>query len=515
MFVAAAVATGVAAAAEADALAISANIQARHMPFGTILDPVFPSSTSDVVIGYTHCGDSALWTGVYMAAEAFRYKVTQSPDALDNVKSALAGLKGLADVTGNNRLARCMYYADSSYALGISSEEARNSINHNGPWLWVGNTSRDQLVGAFFGLGATFDVIDDDEVKSGIAELATRLMGFVAGHNWSPNDDISSTFILRPEELQMMLQVNRHVNPASKISGPFFVPPVDTSVSLDVQSDDSYFKFNLDFLSFYNLVRIQDNDDNRSAYQTAWNHVSSQQNALFDVIDRALNGPNDTRDAEIRSLLDLWLARQRRDFIRDLHGSVTACGDQACAPVPLLQRPPADFIWQVSPFQLSGGLYGTVEEAGLDYILPYWMARYYGVISPNSVSSSAGDTRAVATGGQASAYNLGLPSTAVTVAVTDASGATFIAPLIAATADQVNFLVPDGLTPGMANFNVTAEDATRSLTGMVQYVAPALFTKNGTGTGVADATAVVVPNGSPDAQAAPACIVGSSVWALS
>src|SRR4051812_23047337 len=84
---------GAALAAEADALAISANIQARHMPFGTVLDPVFASATSDEIVGYTHCGDSALWTGVYMAAEAFRYKVTQSQDALENVKRALAGLK--------------------------------------------------------------------------------------------------------------------------------------------------------------------------------------------------------------------------------------------------------------------------------------------------------------------------------------------------------------------------------------------------------------------------------------
>src|SRR5581483_8717313 len=88
-------------AAEADALAISANIQARHMPFGTILDPVFASPTNTAIVGYTRCGDSALWTGAYLAAEAFRYKVTQSPDALTNVRTALAGLKALVDVTGN------------------------------------------------------------------------------------------------------------------------------------------------------------------------------------------------------------------------------------------------------------------------------------------------------------------------------------------------------------------------------------------------------------------------------
>src|SRR4051812_14506639 len=39
-------------AAEADALGITANIQARHLPFGTILDPIFTLTDSDQVAGY-------------------------------------------------------------------------------------------------------------------------------------------------------------------------------------------------------------------------------------------------------------------------------------------------------------------------------------------------------------------------------------------------------------------------------------------------------------------------------
>ena len=124
-------------ASEFDALAISANIQARHMPFATLLDPIYASPTSDQIIGYTRCGDSALWTGAYLAAESFRYKVTQSADALQNVKRALAGLKALADVTGDNRLARCAVMASSPYAAGIASEEANNGIHQNAPWIWV------------------------------------------------------------------------------------------------------------------------------------------------------------------------------------------------------------------------------------------------------------------------------------------------------------------------------------------------------------------------------------------
>src|SRR5207249_1522445 len=78
-------------AAEADALAISAIIRARHFPFATVLDPVFSAGDSDQIVGYTHCGDSALWTGHFLAAEAFRYKVTRAPEALDNVKWSNAG----------------------------------------------------------------------------------------------------------------------------------------------------------------------------------------------------------------------------------------------------------------------------------------------------------------------------------------------------------------------------------------------------------------------------------------
>src|SRR5579862_6027882 len=114
------------AASEADALAISAKIQARFLPFGTILEPIYASATSNQIVDYTDCGDSALWTGAYLAAEAFRYNVTQSPDALNNVRGALAGLKSLADVTGDNRLARCIVAANSPYAASISSQESTN-----------------------------------------------------------------------------------------------------------------------------------------------------------------------------------------------------------------------------------------------------------------------------------------------------------------------------------------------------------------------------------------------------
>src|ERR1041385_150947 len=120
-------------ASEADALAISRNIQARHVPYSTILDPIFDSPSSNQIVNYTRCGDSAIWTGHYLAAEAFRYAATRSSDALANARRAFAGIQSLVDVTGNNVLARCLIPDDSPYAQGIQNEEAHNGIYHSGP----------------------------------------------------------------------------------------------------------------------------------------------------------------------------------------------------------------------------------------------------------------------------------------------------------------------------------------------------------------------------------------------
>src|SRR5262249_24978946 len=148
----------------------------------------------------------------------------------------------------------------------------------------------------------------------------------------------------------------------------------------------SYFKFNLDAINLFDLIRLEDNASRRSQYSSAYrifrNTVRNHGNAHFNMIDRGLNGPDAARDRETIALLDLWLQRPRRDVYVDLRGVFPSCGSsgEACNPIPADQRVPADFLWQRSPFQLTGGGAGLIESAGIDYILPYWMARYYAVV---------------------------------------------------------------------------------------------------------------------------------------
>src|SRR6266853_5303454 len=223
-------------ASEADALAISDNIQRLHLPFGGMLDPIFAAPDSDQIIGYPRCGDSAIWTGHYLAAEAFRYKVTRSQDALANVRGAIAGLKSLVDVTGNNLLARCVLPLSSPYAPSITSEEQHNGIHTNtaAGLYWIGNTSRDQYSGVFFGLGIAFDLMDDAGVRASITDLVTRLLDYLQSHAWTvfmPDGTASTTFIGRADQQLSFLKIGSHVNPG-KFSTTYDVQKIFLSLQV-------------------------------------------------------------------------------------------------------------------------------------------------------------------------------------------------------------------------------------------------------------------------------------------
>ena len=194
-------------------------------------------------------------------------------------------------------------------------------------------------------------------------------------------------------------------------------------------------------------------------------------------------------------------------------GTVQVCGLEACRPVPVPLRPPTDFLWQRDPFQLAGGGSGVIEGSGIDYILPYWMGRYYGVIPTALVQSAAAASSAVAPGSIASLYGANLARVAqavsqplpmtlggVTLSVVDAEGTERGAPLFYASPGQINFVVPDGTVPGPATFVVHTAAASQTALAAVASVAPRLFSMNGTGSGVAAATAILTQAGNPQLQ---------------
>jgi hypothetical protein len=392
-------------ASEQDAIAISNTIQQRHMPNGTVIDPIFASASSQQIVAYTRGADSAIWTGHYLAAEAFRYKVTGSPDALANVWSALHGIHSLRVVTGtgflsgSGLLARCLMPTDWPFASSIMHEEAGHGI-FNGTvdgksYFWVGGTSRDQYSGVFFGLGVAYDMVDDAGARSFIRDEVTALLNFLLNNNWAvimPDFSISTVFWGRADQQLSFLQVGRTVNPDAFESvyedyRSKYALLVAAPIGIECLDDyGSYFKFNLDEINLYNLIRLEDTRKNRKRYMAAYKilraTIQDHGNAHFNMVDNALRGPDSTRDAETVALLEDWIRRPRRDIFVDNTGKYPSCGPgRACNPIPVHDRIPTDFLWQRNPFDLVGGGAGTIESAGIDYILPYWTGRFYQVIS--------------------------------------------------------------------------------------------------------------------------------------
>jgi hypothetical protein len=51
--------------------------------------------------------------------------------------------------------------------------------------------------------------------------------------------------------------------------------------------------------------------------------------------------------------------------------------------LPSNRRAPDMVIWHRNPYLLDGGQDSGEERTGCDYLLPYWLGRYLGVVSPD------------------------------------------------------------------------------------------------------------------------------------
>ena len=277
-------------------------------------------------------------------------------------------------------------------------EEAHHGIHsakHSGKeYRWVGHTSRDQYCGVFFGLSVAYELLEDPQVRDTARGLVNRMLDFLLGNYWlvrMPDGSISTTFLHRPEQQLALLQVGRQVNPARFRSAyewhrAALAALVPLSIGSDVFDDHNrYFKFNLDAINLFNLVRLEETGPARRLYLFAYDSfrdtIEDYGNAHFNIIDGAVTGPDPSRDGQTVRLLGEWLERPRRDPYLILAAEFESCGpNRACKPIPVPRRIRTDFLWQRSPFQLMGGGDGRIEGPGIDFILPYWMARHFQVL---------------------------------------------------------------------------------------------------------------------------------------
>jgi hypothetical protein len=152
----------------------NAYLRDNGMPAGQVTYMEYATSDLTTIAGYSDQGDSAIFTGTYLAAEALRYKATQSPDALANVTAIVQTLHTLWNVAGSGSpgyLARFAAPTTSSATLLDSSFSSSDPYDHfsasyaGQTYDWKGHVSRDQYQGVVLGYSVAYDVLTDETVR--------------------------------------------------------------------------------------------------------------------------------------------------------------------------------------------------------------------------------------------------------------------------------------------------------------------------------------------------------------
>lgn len=215
-----------------------------HLPYGAVLSIDRRNGKAT----YGREADSAIWTGHYLAAEAFRYAATSSPDALARVRQTIAGIgrlftvadaavegakigpaengllsrtafpafpkgEGLTDGPLQLRRGACYYehpsggwklsgrsqtyptYAAALKAARGGSLPGRVVLKPVGT-IWYGfgcgskpardhTISRDQYNGVFMGLAYAYALVPDPAVQSAAKGLIERSLDFLLLHRWN------------------------------------------------------------------------------------------------------------------------------------------------------------------------------------------------------------------------------------------------------------------------------------------------------------------------------------------
>lgn len=113
--------------------------------------------------------DSALWTGTYVASQAYRHKLTGSTDALNNVIKSVQGLLTLVEITGNPKtFARTLRPATGN---PTGTWHAGTGAFANLEWEEGGNN--DMFKGVIYGILSAYNVLCDR--VSGHQNLCDRI----------------------------------------------------------------------------------------------------------------------------------------------------------------------------------------------------------------------------------------------------------------------------------------------------------------------------------------------------
>ncbi len=364
---------------------------------------------------YTHhaADNDGLWTSLYVAAEAFRYGATGSEEAKAFATESVLALCGLEHVTPVPGLvARARVPMDMVDSVDLSGGEWHES--EDGKWLWKGDVSSDELDGHFFAYAVYFDLVDHETARQTVRQTVERIMDHLIEHDFAMIDVdgepttwafFSPSWLnntredqrgLNSLEILCYLRVAHHICGKDEYMKHYWRLVEEHRYALNTVNqkicwpgDVNFSDDELAFCSYYPLLRYEDDAALRQLYMLSmrrnYEALRNTRNPLWICLYNAFSP--DERDlcdlaqtlAELPLDLVTWAMRNSHRADVDIDDRFSAIGELMTREiVPYDER--GNFRWNHNPFRPDSGGDGRTEHEGTHYLLPYWMARYHGLI---------------------------------------------------------------------------------------------------------------------------------------
>lgn len=385
----------------------------------------------NLATGYMDDSDNdGLWTSMYLGGEIFRYAVTKDPEALRNCRESLDAMERLYSITGIPGFPARSFERSGHMKELSDSERWQHSAEKE--WDWKSTTSSDEIIGHIFAFGAMAELVDDPTVKKRAVALIDTVMSHIVKNDfylidfdgkptmwgkWNP-EYVNAFPInvgdrkLNSSNIVAMLQTAYHFTKKEKYKAKAF----------ELMNKHGYFE---NMMRPMNVIgKAPENADEHSKHMSdGWNHSDDEMYFVgyWGLYRYAFNDTLKTKYKQ--QILDHWeVERPEKEGAWNIFTALTGAKNfDLKEAVWYLQEHPLDLIdWgiknshrkdieliepnfrkqttkEVLPpderqvqrhnanmFSLDReGRNGDAEySAGDIWLLPYWMGRYLGVISP-------------------------------------------------------------------------------------------------------------------------------------
>src|SRR5882672_1714563 len=390
-------------------------IQKRHNRLGLTADSYLrvPGDLSSNQMVSTD--NDGLWTAMYVAAEAFRYKVTGETDARDNARRGMQAIIRLESITGIPG-----FPARSFIKIGVDQKPTDGEW-HETPdkiWSWKGDTSSDEIVGHYFVYPIYYDLVADEDEKPILRGVIERITNHILDHNyqlvdldgkrtlwgfWGPDaiwedpDETGIRALHILSHLRVAIYMASNAENRAKFQAVYDnliknekYHLLTRNQKINIPGITNHSDDELAFLSYYPLLRYETDPKLLEVYkqslERSWQIERPERNPLWNFIYAAGTGAKDFDRAEsLRTLHEIpmdtieWSVRNSHrldvpiDPLSDRFGQ-----HQALIVLPYDELPMSK--WNGNPYNLDGGGGGNSEDDGAYFLLPYWMGRYHKLI---------------------------------------------------------------------------------------------------------------------------------------